>query len=136
MAKGYAVLPINYEYNDEVYERKGYGKVQKIYKSRAKAIQACNEANLKFLASLNSYDYSYSPGFKGLLDETLPYGEGIAKQELMEMFAPVLAELNDDEINHGQVIIKHLKTLDTNQQERFYEFFPVLQYNVVEVEIT
>lgn len=136
MTKGYAVLPVNLEYNDEVYQPKGYGKVTKVYKTKVKALAACNEANVKFLKEFRSFEYSYSPGFKGLLDETMSYYDNGPKQELLEMFKPVLEQLNDDEEKHGDIILGHLKTLPTVQQERFYEIFPLLQYQVVEVDIT
>lgn len=62
----YAVVPLGYEYNDEEYERKGYGLPLKVYESRQQADKECEKlehaARAKWGVDLEGYceDCSWS----------------------------------------------------------------------------
>lgn len=45
MAKGFAIVPINYEYNDECYYKAGFGEPEKVFTDRNFAQVAVDKMN-------------------------------------------------------------------------------------------
>jgi hypothetical protein len=66
MAKVFALLPANWEYNDETYDLKGFGEPSRAFKSRKKADEALLDAFIDEVGGSDLYEKFYDPDDYGI----------------------------------------------------------------------
>lgn len=66
----YAIVPVNYEYNDETYNQQGHNKPTKIFSSKKKAEIFCKQENFKVIKAEPDFICSLTFDLDDLLKDT------------------------------------------------------------------
>jgi len=122
--KGYIVLSVGYEYDDEFYHTGNYGKTydapQKAYVNKDRAYEECKKQTFD---KLRGEDLSYYGG-NGL--------KGICKKNMIDRFIQVMREEFDLDADDYQLKIP--KTATDEQLEKVCECLSLEFFEVVEIE--
>lgn len=118
----YIVQELGSEYNDEIYSLSDSGIPLKIFKSRKKAQDYCDELTIQKLKSENIMEYGYNTSeiFKNIYEFVLAYNEIFDKK------------INNDNFYKREFSFPAKMTVE--QYNEIKEFLKIKFYEVVECE--